>query len=185
MSDQIFVTAEATPNPHTMSFRFSKALLDRSLPFENAAEANISPLAAKLFGFPWTSHVLLGESFVSVTKQDWVDWDVLAEPLKGLIQEHLNSGAPLLIENLPVEDEVSADDSPIVRQIKEIIAREIKPVVALDGGDVAFVQFENGVLSLRFKGACSGCASQEVTLKDGIEVRLKESIPEIREVISV
>lgn len=181
------VVAEKTPNPQTMTFRFSQNLLDRTAQFDSAGDTFNSPLAAKLFGFPWTSQVYLGEDFVSVTKQEWVDWDVLAEPLTGLIQEHLQMGIPLMIETTPTvnEDDISESDSPVVRSIKQLLIREIRPVVALDGGDVSFVKFEEGTLFLKFKGACSGCASQEVTLKQGIEVRFKESIPEVREVLSI
>lgn len=184
---QIRVTPEPTPNPSTMSFRFSQKLLDRTLSFESSGETESSPLAAKIFGFPWTSRVFLGEDFVAVTKQDWVDWEVLAEPLSGLIQEHLNSGLPVFIETTPEEEEGSEDDTELTKRIKALIKREIKPVVAMDGGDVAFVKYtpEDGKLMLRFKGACSGCASQAVTLKEGIEVRMREEFPEIQEVLSV
>lgn len=168
-----------------MKFLFSQKLLDRTLDFETSGDTESSPLAAKIFGFPWTSRVFLGEDFVAVTKQDWVDWEVLAEPLCGLIQEHLNSGLPVFIETAPDEDDDSADDTELTKRIKALIKREIKPVVAMDGGDVAFVKFEEGRLLLRFKGACSGCASQEVTLKEGIEVRMREEFPEILEVLSV
>ncbi len=183
----IRVNIEPTPNPATMTFRFSEKLLDSSTEFLTPAQAEQSPLAIKIFGFPWTSAVYLGPDFVSVTKQDWVDWEVLSEPLAGLIQEHLDQNEPLMIETQAVgsnEDDIQDSDSEIVKEIKRILDREIRPVVALDGGDIRFGQFSEGILSLKMKGACAGCPSSQATLKDGIEVRMKELFPDIKEVVA-
>lgn len=178
------VTFETTPNPATMKFIFPQQISDQSVDFPSVETSERSPLAAKIFGFPWVSAVFLGENFVSITKQDWVDWNVLAKPLSGLLAEHVSSGQPVLL-NLVVANNENESDSPIVKQIKRLLETEIKPVVALDGGDIAFVSYENQVLSLKMMGACSGCPSSQATLKDGIEVRLKQALPEIKEVISV
>lgn len=178
------VSYEPTPNPATMKFRFSEKLVETPTEFTHSNETDRSPLAAKIFGFPWTSAVFLGEDFVTVTKQDWVEWDVLAEPLAGLIQEHLQSGEPLIMD-LPDLDQENAEDSPFIRNVKTALNREIRPVVALDGGDVVFHRFEDGILYLQMKGACAGCPSSSATLKEGIEVRLKELFPEITEIRAV
>lgn len=183
------ITFESTPNPATLKFNVSKPLFDASqeseiFEFKTAQEAERSPLAAKIFGFPWTSGVFLGPTFISVTKQDWVDWEVLAEPLAGLIQEHLQSDLPILIKTEVVADDESESDSEIVKKIKRTLKNEIRPVVALDGGDVSFGAFEDGVLSLQMRGSCAGCPSKSVTLKEGIEVRMRELFPEIREVVA-
>jgi Fe-S cluster biogenesis protein NfuA len=178
------VTFETTPNPATMKFIFPQQISDQSVDFPSVETCERSPLAAKIFGFPWVSAVFLGENFVSITKQDWVDWTVLAKPLSGLLAEHVSSGQPVLL-NLVAANNENENDSPIVKQIKRLLETEIKPVVALDGGDIAFVSYENQVLSLKMMGACSGCPSSQATLKDGIEVRMKQALPEIKEVISV
>ncbi len=183
----IEVKIESTPNPQTLKFVTSAEITDKSSEFLTSSEALASPLASKLFGFPWTSKVFIGANFVSVTKQDWVEWDVLAEPLAGLISEHLQSGAAVIYD-LPSEaqsEDILETDSEIVKRIKHILKAEIKPVVALDGGDIAFSSYQDGALAIQMKGACSGCPSSTATLKDGIEVRLKELLPEIREVISI
>lgn len=178
------VTFETTPNPATMKFIFPQQICDQSVDFPSVETSERSPLAAKIFGFPWVSAVFLGENFVSITKQDWVEWAVLAKPLSGLLAEHVSSGQPVLL-NLVAANNENENDSPIVKQIKRLLETEIKPVVALDGGDIAFVSYENQVLSLKMMGACSGCPSSQATLKDGIEVRMKQALPEIKEVISV
>lgn len=183
------VRIETTPNPSTLKFVFSQTLSDKTHQFDNSQDAQISPMASKLFGFPWTSQVLIGNDFIAVTKQDWVDWEVLAEPLAGLMKEHLTRGEAIVYDldlNSNAENgEILESDSEIVRKIKHILKTEIRPVVALDGGDVAFASYSEGVLAIQMKGACSGCPSSTATLKEGIEVRFKELLPEIREVISV
>lgn len=175
------ITVEATPNPQTLKFKFSHALLESPIDCPNAQEAEKSPLASKIFGFPWTNSVFLGQDFISVTKQDWVDWDILAEPLVELIQSHIENEEPLHLE-LPNED-IHEDDSDFIRAVKKTLNKEIRPMLAYDGGDVTFTKFEEGKLFLQFQGACSGCPSKSVTLKQGIEVRLKELFPEITEVV--
>jgi Fe-S cluster biogenesis protein NfuA len=179
------ITYETTPNPATLKFNFNQNLLDRTLDFTNSQAAERSPLASKIFGFPWTSAVYLGSNFITVTKQDWVDWDVLAEPLAHLISEHIEQGEPLLADIFEPEEESDSNDLPIVKQIKSILNREIRPAVALDGGDVEFAKLEDNILYLKMKGSCSGCPSSKVTLKQGIEVRVKELFPEIKEVVSI
>lgn len=182
------VTFEKTPNPATFKFLFHRQVTEETFDCPTAQEAERSPLAAKLFGFPWTSSVFIGKDFITVTKQDWVDWSLLAEPLTGLIQEHLDNEEPVVLK-MPTAQEASAagdsQDSPLVRQIKNLLNVEIRPVVALDGGDIVFNRFENNILYIHMRGACAGCPSSTATLKEGIEVRMKEAFPEIHEVVAI
>ena len=179
------VRFEQTPNPQTLKFNVGLALTEDPAEFKTQKETVRSPLAKKLFGFPWCDGVYIGRDFVTVTKQDWVDWDVLAEPLAGLIGEHLERGEAVLHKLEAQASDVSPDDSPVVQQIKKILNEEIRPAVALDGGDIIFHKYENGVVSIFMQGACSGCPSSTITLKEGIENRLRNEIPEIKEVVSV
>lgn len=178
------VTFETTPNPASMKFNFPNPISNVSADFTNVESTDRSPLAAKIFGFPWVSAVFIGENFVTITKQDWVEWSVLANPLSGLLAEHITSGTPVLIE-LAVANDESANDSETVKKMKRVLQNEIKPIVALDGGDIAFVKFENNKLYIKMLGSCVGCPSSEATLKQGIEVRIKEIFPEVTEVIAV
>ncbi|MGZ3773114.1 MAG: NifU family protein [Pseudobdellovibrionaceae bacterium] len=183
-NSNVSVTFESTPNPATMKFFLHQEVTSEGFDCPTAEEAERSPLASKIFGFPWTSSVYIGKDFITVTKQDWVEWEFLAQPLSNLIQEHLGNNEPVVIEFIATSEN-DQDDSQLVRNIKSALNREIRPVVALDGGDVLFYKFENNILYVRMKGACSGCPSSTVTLKEGIEVRMKELFPEIQEVVSV
>lgn len=180
------VTFEPTPNPATLKFLLGRTVTDGGFDCPTASDTERSPLAAKIFGFPWTSAVYVGTDFITVTKADWVDWNVLAAPLSGLIQEHVDKGEPITVAPRVRENfESNENDTPVVKQIKDIINHEIRPVVALDGGDIVFDRYEGNVVYLHMKGSCAGCPSSTATLKDGIEVRLKEMVPEIIEVVSI
>ncbi|MGE0527630.1 MAG: NifU family protein [Bdellovibrionales bacterium] len=182
---------EATPNPQSMKFVVTAPIASEAVNFTSVQEAARSPLALKIFGFPWAAGVFIGPSFVTVTKQEWVDWDILAEPLSELIKEHLNRGEPVLVEKATADSADEAgnaenpNDLPVVRRIKQILREEIRPAVAMDGGDIVFERYEEGRVYLRMQGACSGCPSSVYTLKEGIETRLREAVPEVREVFSV
>jgi Fe-S cluster biogenesis protein NfuA len=186
MSHPISISIESTPNPATLKFNLSTKIIETPHDFPSAQEAHNSPLASKLFGFPWTNGVFIGPNFVTVTKQDWVDWEILAEPLASLIREHLERGEPVYVEpQFTASNDDDANDSDIVKQIKSILNAEIRPVVAMDGGDITFANYSEGTLAIHMKGACAGCPSSTATLKEGIEARFKELLPEIKEVISV
>lgn len=184
---------EATPNPQSMKFNFNAIISDKTAFFDDPIQTTRSPLAQKLFGFPWTKAILIGPHYVTITKQEWVEWSTLADPLANLLAEHLERQEGVLL-SLPAEDEaatepsaddISENDSPLIKKIKDILNREIRPAVAADGGDILFSRYVDNRLYLRLQGACSGCPSSAMTLKDGIEVRLKEEIPELIEVISI
>jgi Fe-S cluster biogenesis protein NfuA len=71
-------------------------------------------------------------------------------------------------------------------KIIAILDAEIAPAVAQDGGNITFKGYENGVVNVVLRGACSGCPSSTVTLKNGIETLLKNRLPgEISEVVAI
>jgi Fe-S cluster biogenesis protein NfuA len=177
----ISVSIEGTPNPEALKFVTSSHIASEVRSFNDAAETHSSPLAKKLFGFPWAKGIMIGPDFVTVTKQEWVDWNILAEPLQQLIQEHLERGDGVLSEVVVVTN----DDTPMVARIRQIFDQEIRPAVAQDGGDIVFQKFEDGKVYVHMHGACAGCPSSTFTLKEGIETRLKEAIPEVTEVIAL
>ncbi|MCL2012260.1 MAG: NifU family protein [Cystobacterineae bacterium] len=70
-------------------------------------------------------------------------------------------------------------------RIEEVLEAEIRPALARDGGGVALERFEGGIAYVHMRGACAGCPSAQMTLKMGIEVRLKEAVPEVQEVVAL
>jgi Fe-S cluster biogenesis protein NfuA len=103
--------------------------------------------------------------------------------------DHLVAKLPIVLSDTATtnaEEEpsfaYSEEDKLIVDQIKELLDTRIRPAVAVDGGDITFSRYEKGVVHLKLKGACSGCPSSSVTLKNGIENMLRHYIPEVLEV---
>ncbi len=191
------VTPEATPNPDSYKFMFNHEISTESMSFNDPLQSSRSPLAHKIFGFPWVDSVFIGTNFVTINKQDWVDWDMIAEPLSNLLKEHIEDGQPVFAEQSKASNEqpnyegqkhtINPDDSELIIKIKNFLDSEIRPFVAMDGGDVNFYSFneDNGLLEINMTGACDGCPSSTATLKMGIESRIQEIIPEVKEVTSV
>ena len=125
--------------------------------------------------------VFLGSDFISVTKKQDEEWFSLKPSILGKILEHFASGDEVLLIN-SIEKEDNADESDTIQQIKKLLETRVRPAVAMDGGDIQFESFEDGVVTLLMKGACSGCPSSTATLKMGIENMLRHYIPEVQEV---
>ena len=181
----MFIQTEATPNPATLKFLPGQAVMQSgSADFPSAESAGASPLAERIFAVSGVVGVFLGPDFVSVSKNDTVDWAHVKPAILGAIMEHYQSGAPVMASDA-VDDGHAAHDGPdgeIVGQIKELLDTRVRPAVAQDGGDITFHGFEKGVVYLTMKGACAGCPSSTMTLKHGIENLLRHYIPEVTEV---
>lgn len=146
--------------------------------------AGHSMLAEQLFALGEVTGVFFGSDFVSVTKNDESDWDVMKTRIMAVIMEHYTVGQPLFYEGKDPQD-AHADndeDDEIAAQIKELLNSRVRPMVAMDGGDIVFERFEEGIVYLQMRGACSGCPSSTLTLKSGVENMLKHYVPEVIEV---
>ncbi|HPI39649.1 MAG TPA: NifU family protein [Pseudobdellovibrionaceae bacterium] len=185
--DSIKIDIEKTPNPATLKFKFNTILNNESpMDFPNFESTEFAPIARKIWGFPWTTSVYIGQDFISISKQEWVSWEHIANPLAQMIQQHLLKGDPLILKPASSTHFNETNlDSEIVRNIKKIIQLEIRPIVAMDGGDIVFHDYKEGILRIQMKGACSGCPSANRTLKEGIEKRICELFPEVTEVLSI
>lgn len=183
---EMFIQTEGTPNPATLKFLPGKSVVgDGTANFADASDAGRSPLATRLFAIEGVAGVFLGSDFVTVTKSDDREWDVMRPQILGGIMEHYQSGRPVLEDAAGDEAEAEGDDDPIVKQIKELIDTRVRPAVAQDGGDIVFKGFEGGIVSLHMQGACAGCPSSTATLKHGIENMLRHYVPEVQEVRAV
>ena len=184
----MFIQTQDTPNPATVKFIPGVEILkDGTLDFASRADAAKSPLALRLFGIVGVVRVFLSTDFVSVTKADDTDWSMLKPMVLAALMEHLSTEQSIMEEgyNNKQEDQGhndSEEDTEITKQIKELLDERVRPMVAMDGGDIVFDKFEDGIVYLRMQGACSGCPSSTATLKSGIEGMLRYYIPEVIEV---
>jgi Fe-S cluster biogenesis protein NfuA len=179
----MFIQTEATPNPATVKFLPGQDVLKSgSAEFKSADAAAQSPLAKRLFSLQGVRGVFFGQDFVSVSKAEDTDWIMLKPMILAALMEHFSTGQPVVSESFYAQKSDAGEDSEIVAQIKELIATRVRPMVMMDGGDIVFESFEDGIVYLQMHGACSGCPSSTATLKSGIENMLKHFIPEVQEV---
>ena len=181
----MFIQTESTPNPATLKFLPGQTVLDAgTADFPSAETAGKSPLATRLFAVDGVTGVFFGTDFVTITKADGVEWDVIKPALLGAIMEHFQSGQPVMEGDNAASGhaEHEGEDAEIVSQIKELLDTRVRPAVAQDGGDIVFHGFERGIVYLHMQGACAGCPSSTLTLKMGIENLLRHYIPEVVEV---
>jgi len=181
----MFIQTEATPNPATLKFLPGQTVLESgTADFTSSDEAAASPLARRIFAANGVTGVFLGMDFVTVTKEDALDWSHLKPAILGAVMEHFQSGEPVMAAGQEQTAHTAHDgpDEEIVKQIKELLDTRVRPAVAQDGGDITFHGFERGVVYLHMKGACAGCPSSTMTLKMGIENLLRHYIPEVTEV---
>jgi Fe-S cluster biogenesis protein NfuA len=186
-SNGVYVSLEFTPNPNTLKYSVNRELLAQGAANFTRKEdaAARSPLAERLFDIPGIAGVMIGRNFVTVTKADDGDWDTVHRTCSTLIEEHLAADLPVVSQETAPEPASRAGEGEIERKIREILDNEVRPAVAMDGGDITFERFEAGVVYVYLQGSCSGCPSSTMTLKMGIENRLREAIPEVQEVVAV
>jgi len=188
----VSIYAESTPNPSVMKFVANKKLVSESIEFKNIDEAKNSPFAQKLFHFAYVKEVFMSENYVSITKFDINSWEEVVMEIREFIRAFIEKGNTI-IERYPSannnkEFASHSKNDPLEHQIVSILDEYIKPAVASDGGNIQFDSYDPIKKSVQviLQGACSGCPSSTLTLKNGIENMLKEMIPgKIENVVAI
>ena len=185
--NKMFIQTEETPNPLTLKFLPGREVLKNgSVDYRSEEEALNSPLASALFNVEGVVGVFFSDDFITISKRDDKDWQLMKPGILGVIMEHFTANKPII--NSDEHDNLDAapqeEDDEIVSQIKELLYTRVRPAVAQDGGDIVFEGFNDGVVTVQMRGACAGCPSSTATLKMGIENMLRHYIPEVKEVIA-
>ncbi len=186
----MFVQIEETPNPNTLRFIPECKVLEegKAFNFTKKEDALNSPLALSLFEIEEVSGVLLGADFVAVTIKDSENWVINKPKIISYIVDFFASNKKAVNATTDKKEnnkEYSEEDQVIVDKIKKLIEEQVRPAVAMDGGDIVFNDYIEGVVYLEMHGACQGCPISGVTLKNGVENLLKYYIPEVKEVVSI
>ena len=186
------VYAESTPNPATMKFVANQLLIGPGFSVELSAEDDLSqfPLAARMFSFPFINKVFIQDNFIALNKSEEVDWNEVHLELREYITNYLAAGYPVEDKSVqPTQKVIEKNErvmpfGPIEEQIVSILDEYVKPAVAGDGGAIDFKSFEDGKLTLQLRGACSGCPSSSMTLKNGIENIFRQMMPSVTEIVA-
>lgn len=179
------VYAELTPNPAVLKFVANKKLVESDLEFKNIDDAIDSPLATDLFNFPYVREVFISENYVSITKFDRVEWSEITVEIRSFIKQFIADGKVIGSAKMGPTSISEQENSPsepldeISKKIVDILDEYVKPAVAADGGNILFQSYDEKtkIVNVILQGACSGCPSSTITLKNGIENMLKQLIP--------
>ncbi len=179
------IHVEKTPNPDSLKFLTKKTL--SKVGTEEFKKSNINkikiPFIKEILNFSGVELVLISDNFLTIKKEKSASWD----SLKPLVISHINdyfekNDKPVLKENL---EESKLNEDETVSKIKDVLDTKIRPAVARDGGDIKFKSFNNGVVKVELQGACSGCPSSIMTLKQGVQNLLKHYVKEVNSVEAI
>lgn len=188
--ENITIYTESNPNPNSLKFVANYMLIPEGTnkDYPSVEETENAPLAKELFEtFSYVKRVFYMSNFVTVTKDDSVEWYEVKAEIQHVIKEFLASGKSILKENIEqqqIEEAEEQTEDHLIAKIKGVLDEYIKPAVEMDGGAIGFESFDEGVVKVSLQGSCSGCPSSTVTLKSGIETLLKRMVPEVKEVVA-
>ena len=181
------IYAESTPNPKVMKFVANRMLVDKSIEITKIGQAKDISIAKALLNFPFVKSLYLSSNFISITKTDNLEWDMIAMQLRIFIADFLNEeGLKNYTEHITEEEIIKEEVDEIVTEkisftdkeeaIINLLNEYIKPAVEADGGAITFHSYIGDVVTVNLKGACSGCPSSTSTLKGGIESLLNQKV---------
>ena len=179
----MFVQTETTPNPNSLKFLPGKKV-SNSGPYEIVKKDGVkNDLIRNILSVNGVDGIFLGEDFISVNKNDKINWDDIKHIVISLINDFYSDGKKFVIDENLVDQSPELDD--IEKKIVKILDQKIRPAVAKDGGDIKFKEFKNGIVKVQLQGSCSGCPSSTMTLKQGVQNLLCHYLPEVKEVVAI
>ncbi|REJ83026.1 MAG: NifU family protein [Bacteroidetes bacterium] len=185
----VTVYAESTPNPASMKFVLNFKIVDEgSVEYNSQAQAGNCPLAYQLLSFSGISSVFITSNYITLSKNSELDWHEQIPILREFIRNYFMNGEPVFTgpreQIADPSSEKTRSSSALESKIIETLDEYVKPAVEQDGGAIHFKSFHEGKVTVTLRGACSGCPSSTITLKNGIENLLKQFVPEVTEVVA-
>jgi len=181
----MFIQTQTTPNPNSLKFLPGKVVSNSGSYEIKKKDSTNNNLIRNILSISGVKSVFLGVDFISVNKEQNINWEEIKHIVISLINEHYQSGKKFVIDKDPYEREPEENLIEIERQIIKILDTKIKPAVAKDGGNIKFKGFKDGIVKVELQGSCSGCPSSIMTLKQGIQNLLCHYIPDVKEVVAV
>ena len=192
----VLIYTEQTPNPESLKFVSNRMIYRGTADFrEEELAKEWSPLATALFELPYVRGVYICNNFVTISKELNYSWDDVKLKAKQFIIDYIDADKEIINEGFEsamaeieeasgVAYEYTGEEKELVKRIKDLLDTYVKPAVEMDGGNIEFKHFNEGIVTVVLQGSCSGCPSSTVTLKAGIEGMMKRMIPEVTEVVS-
>jgi len=180
----MFVQIQETPNPNSLKFIPGKKVSNIGSREILKRENTNNELIRNILSINGVEGIFLGEDFLSVNKNQKIEWEDIKHIVISLINEFYSSGKGIILEKTS-ENINDKNYKEIEKQIVKILETKIKPAVARDGGDIKFVNFKDGVVKVKLQGSCSGCPSSTVTLKQGVQNLLIHYIPDVKQVEAI
>ena len=180
----MFVQTENTPNPNSLKFIPEKKV-SNLVSYEISDKSNINnEVIRNILSINGVTGIFLGEDFLSVNKEEEIDWENIKHIVISHINEYYAEGNKFIISKKKNNlNNVSYND--IEKKIINILETKVRPAVAKDGGDIKFKEYKDGTVKVELQGSCSGCPSSTLTLKQGVQNLLCHYIPEVKEVLAV
>ena len=179
----MFIQSEFTPNPNSIKFLPGKTVSKNGSFEVTKKDDTNNDLIKNLFSVSGVESIFLGKDFISVNKQDDVEWEEIKHIIISLINDFYSTGKEYVVEKNLKESSENLEE--IELRIIKILDQKIRPAVARDGGDIKFKEFKDGIVKVQLQGSCSGCPSSTMTLKQGVQNLLCHYIPEVKQVEAI
>ena len=180
----MFVQIQETPNPNSLKFIPGKKVSSIGSVELTKKEDTNNNLLRNILSVNGVESIFLGDDFLSVNKNEKINWEDIKHIVISLINEFYSDGKDVILDKILASDE-KKDFKEIEEKIIKILETKIKPAVARDGGDIKFVEFKNGIVKVQLQGSCSGCPSSTITLKRGVQNLLTHYIPDVKQVEAI
>ncbi len=181
----VSIRAETSLNdPDTCKFIVSRTLHPGGpFFFGNKERAVGSPLGERLFALPGVANVLIAENVMTLCKEPTASWSGLKAAIGTAIRTQLLTGAPAILEMQFYAGTQGRSDAELYTAVQELLDKQVNKSIANHGGKISIVEVRQSKLFITMSGGCQGCASSQVTLRQGFEVMLKRVAPEIEEIV--
>ncbi|MCH8842953.1 MAG: NifU family protein [SAR324 cluster bacterium] len=181
-----------TSEPNAVKLQLSRMILPlgEKRSYASPESALESPLAQSLFELEGVTSVELESVMVQAFMAEDADWDTLMESVPAVIKRHCDSGLAAVEGVDPLKKdkfsfgfrELGDNERTPEEQMKivqELLDTEINPAVAAHGGYFDLIAVEDNNVYVQLGGGCQGCGMADVTLRQGVEQRMKEVLPEM------
>lgn len=181
------IYTEYTPNPESLKFVANKMLLaNNSIDFRDKESVKNAPIATALFEqFSFVKGVFISNNFITITKSNTeTEWIEIVPEVKQFLKQYLTEDKPIASIEETKEVVTNGEPQNIEEKIVSVLNTYVRPAVEMDGGNIRFKSYNEGIVTVMMQGSCSGCPSSTLTLKSGIEGLLKRMVPEVTEVVA-